>query len=661
MVSRVWKWFTERWPYYPLKHLLLDEEIPGGTSFAYTLGSAIIAILSLQVLSGIFQLFYYVPTVDHAYDSVSYLRTQIPFGWLVHNIHYWGASMMIILVALHMVRVYIWGAYKTQLTWLIGIGLVVTTMTLIQTGTPLPWDQKGYWAGEVGTSIPGTIPVVGSFLKQVIRGGETMGQLTLSRFFTIHITVLFPLLAVLIAVHIASFRTTGVVGSWDEKKRKEKGRFWPDQSFKDMVTASAVVFILITLCVFFPPDFTGPADPSNTTYLPKPEWAFLFLYEALKYFEGPWEPVGAAGVPAVLIGLLALLPFIDRSPERNPMLRPFAMICLAVYAGLIAVLTIMGYLSPGFAGVSAASGPSSPPAAVSSEEHPLTGEKSLPASNAPEGLHASPGAELFRSQGCTGCHSVQGKGGNIGPALSGEIVRTRGRQWIVEQIRNPKSHNPNTIMPVFDSLSDKQVSELVDYLMNLNGTSGAGKPAGESNIPAGSSAGLLMKEVSSGASGTQPGRAAYRIGNRDNGGLLFSTHCSGCHGTAGQRGIMNPGSADGHIPTLNPIDSDLFDSDPLRFAINIDRRIQHGSIPEGNGPAIVMPSFGDNYSLTQQEIANVEAYILGLNGVDRAKLINPGMEPHRFFALVLGMYGVVALMLAGIWKKGKAGVDRRKR
>src|SRR5512144_2559229 len=159
MLEFVWKWFTSRWPFYPLKHLLLDEEIAGGASYAYTLGSAILAVLSLQVATGIIQVFYYVPTIDHAYDSVNYLRTEVPFGWLVHNMHYWGANIMVLLVALHMMRVYIWGSYKkTPLTWFFGIGLVLTVMAISFTGAPLIWDQAGYWAGEVGSIIAGEVP-----------------------------------------------------------------------------------------------------------------------------------------------------------------------------------------------------------------------------------------------------------------------------------------------------------------------------------------------------------------------------------------------------------------------------------------------------------------------------------------------------------------------
>ena len=112
MLLRIKRWINERWPLDALIRFSLEEEIPGGDSFAYVFGSAILLTFLIQVVTGIFQLFYFVPTVDHAYDSINYLRTEVPFGWLVHGLHYWGASAMILLVGLHMCRVYIYGAYK---------------------------------------------------------------------------------------------------------------------------------------------------------------------------------------------------------------------------------------------------------------------------------------------------------------------------------------------------------------------------------------------------------------------------------------------------------------------------------------------------------------------------------------------------------------------
>ena len=668
ILSGIWNWFTLRWPFYPLKKLLLDEEIPGGARFAYTLGSGILTIISLQIVSGIVQLFYYVPTVDHAYDSVSYLRTEVPFGWLFHSMHYWGANLMVVLVALHMVRVYIWGGYKNQLPWLVGVGLLIMTMALTFTGAPLIWDQRGYWAGEVGTSITGTVPLAGGIMKMILRGGESMGQMALSRFFIIHVGLLIPFLLLLIGIHVAAFRTTGVVGPWDAQQRKTSGPFWPDQAFRDMIVATVLIFVVITLCVFSPPEFTGPADPSNTTYLPKPEWNFLFLYQSLKYFKGPFEPIGTAGVPTVLIALLVLLPFIDRKPERNPLLRPIAMSCLAVYAGIILTLTVIGYLSPGYAvmpvvaerasqGMQRQSTPVQTQTDITKAA--ATGQKNLAA--------ALPMPQLIKSSGCLACHSILGEGGTVGPALSEQTLKGRDRRWLTDQLREPKSHNPNSIMPSFSSLSGQQVSELVDYLMALagnhtaasqdvqSGKSGPAQQAVDVMTPSSSSSAApsspLPLATIAGTSDKLPGQAAYEIGSAENGALLFKKYCIACHGQQGAGGTPNPGSDEGKVPALNPADEDLFNPEPRTFARNVDIFIQHGSVPPGLHPAIKMPPFGDSHALTQQEIANLEAYILSLNKVDRTRPISPGMQPLHFFVLASCMFGITALVLGGIWNK----------
>jgi ubiquinol-cytochrome c reductase cytochrome b subunit len=743
----LWKWFTERWPYYALRDLLLKEEIPGGASFAYTLGTSLIMIVVLQAVSGLLQLFYYVPTVDHAYDSVSYLRTEVPFGWLVHNMHYWGAQAMVLLVALHMMRVYIWGAYKkTPLTWFIGIGLVLTTMAISFTGAPMIWDQAGYWAGEVGSSIAGEVPFVGGLMKIILRGGEEMGQLALSRFFVFHIGVFVPLLALLIGAHMASFRTSGVGGSWDEKKRTQAGPLWPDQIFKDMVTATAVFLVLLGLSVFFPVPFKGAADTLNISYVPKPEWNFLFVYQALKYFPGPLEPLGAAGVPAVFVLLLAIVPLVDRNTERNPFRRPAAMMCLIAYAGAVLALTIIGYLSPGFAQIPAVKEAKPPDRASVAPEVPadvergkrlfqstgcfnchkvhgeggavgpeLAGEtlrgknrqwliEQITNSKAhfPKGGHtttmtaftglsreelndiasylmglagaaevppgvkeeSSPaeigrGKQVFQSNGCSGCHKVNGRGGSVGPELSGDTLKGKDPQWLMDQIRNPKSHNPNSIMPPFADLGEERIRSLVSYLMSLSDRTGTQQ---EMHAPAGrlTQSHQGKTEASAAAAGSpvvpseekalseEAGKAAFIIGSTENGADLFKEECVSCHGPKGKGGMPNPGSDDGAVPPLGPIDRKLYDADPKVFAMNIDKIIQHGSMPSGPHPALHMPAWGDTRSLTQEEISNLESYIMSLNGVDRGKILRPGIEPRKFFFIVLGLYVLVLLVQGGI-------------
>jgi ubiquinol-cytochrome c reductase cytochrome b subunit len=537
MIKRLTAWIVERWPLSALGSALLDERIPGGASFAYSLGSLVLLTFSVQALTGLLQLLYYVPTVGEAYNSLSFLRTHVPFGWLIHGLHFWGATAMVVLVLLHLTQVFLWGAYKRprELTWLVGCALLLLVMGFSFTGSPLHWDQKGYWAAQVGTSIAGTIPVVGDIQKQLLRGGEAMGQLTLSRFFAVHVTVLPALLVALILVHLVAMRRNGVSGPWREGARSTAGLFWPDQAFKDLTAGSLLLLLLIALAALAPPSYSGPADVLDTAYVPKPDWNFLFLYESLKYFNGAFEPIGTIGVPTFLAAVLVLLPFLDRRPERNPFLRPIAVASGLVLAAVLIALSVAGYKSTGFAGSAA-------------------------------GSAGSPGSSLAAP-----------------PAARGAIA---------------------------------------------------------ANVATG-----LREEPGS------PGTAAFIIGNAARGGELFAQNCTGCHGNRGTRGVVNPGSADGTVPTLNPIDRRMFDARPDVFAESIDSVLQHGSVPEGERPILRMPAFGDSRSLTQPALANLEAYILEINSVDRAGLVDPGLRPGTFLLLVVVLYGLILLIAGGAWQK----------
>ncbi|HKK02249.1 MAG TPA: cytochrome b N-terminal domain-containing protein [Desulfuromonadales bacterium] len=636
MLQRLNQWINDRWPLNQLIEGALEEDVAGGASFSYSFGSAVLFLFVLQALTGVFQLFYYVPTVDHAYDSLNYLRTQVPFGWLIHNLHYWGANAMIVLVCTHICRVYIWGAYKRprELTWLIGVGLFLLVLGMTFTGALLPWDELGYWAAEVGTSIAGTVPVLGIYIKELMRGGGTMNQLTLSRMFIVHVALLPGLLAAVAAAHLISFRTTGNAGPWNPKKRELSSPFWPDQVYRDMVVICLMLLVLIGLSVFLPPHFTGPADPFDTTYHPKPEWNFLFLYQMLKLFPGSLEVLGTAGIP--LVGVLAMLsiPFIDRSAERDPLRRPRMMTFGVVVVAAVTTFTILGALShPGAPAVKSGS-PGSPPTAIAT------------AANAKKTGKIKAGKALFASQGCIGCHKVNGKGGTIGPELSGDTLSGRSKAWLAVQIRTPKKHFPTTVMPAFGKLTDAQIDQLIAYLQSVTGKGTGASKAAPASTPTAqkTTPKLTAKEMK------EPGAAASMIGNAPHGALIFHEKCQSCHGSQGTGHVANPGSADKSVPALNPIDRALYSSDPATFAHNIDLFIQHGSIPAGPHPALHMLAFGDSHTLSQQEIAEVEAYILKLNGVERGQLVHPGMKPEHFFLLVVGIFLLVGIGAGLVWQ-----------
>ncbi|MDP1548524.1 MAG: cytochrome b N-terminal domain-containing protein [Anaerolineales bacterium] len=203
MWKNIYLWLDERLGFDSLYANLLDRPEPK-TTWWNTLGSASMFLFILQGLTGIFLTVYYTPSPDHAYDSIQYIMEGVAFGWLIRGIHHWGATLMVILVFIHMLRVFFTASFKfpRELTWLIGIGLFLATLGMGFTGYLLPWNQKAYWATTVGTQIAGTVPFLGEFTLKVLRGGPELSALTLQRFFAAHIWIIPAVLAALMGLHL---------------------------------------------------------------------------------------------------------------------------------------------------------------------------------------------------------------------------------------------------------------------------------------------------------------------------------------------------------------------------------------------------------------------------------------------------------------------------
>jgi quinol-cytochrome oxidoreductase complex cytochrome b subunit len=203
MWKKLFAWLDERLGLMDLYKNVLDRPEPKG-NWWNTLGSASLFLFLLQGVTGIFLAVYYTPSPDHAYDSIQYIMNQVAFGWLVRGIHHWGSSLMVLVVFIHMIRVFVTASYKypRELTWLIGVGLLLLTLGMGFTGYLLPWNQQAFWATTVGTSIAGSVPFVGDFILKALRGGTDLSALTLSRFFAAHIWMFPALLALLIGAHL---------------------------------------------------------------------------------------------------------------------------------------------------------------------------------------------------------------------------------------------------------------------------------------------------------------------------------------------------------------------------------------------------------------------------------------------------------------------------
>jgi len=196
-------WLDERLGLREIWAAIFLRKIPK-VNWLYTLGSATLFVAFNQIVTGILLTIYYVPTPDHAYDSVQYITTQVTAGWFIRGMHHYGASAMVVLAAAHMIRVIYYGAYKfpREVTWFSGVFLLLITVGFGFTGYLLPWDQKAYWATIVGTKIAGTPPVIGDYILRIMRGGEELSAVTLTRFFGTHVWVLPIMLILLISIHM---------------------------------------------------------------------------------------------------------------------------------------------------------------------------------------------------------------------------------------------------------------------------------------------------------------------------------------------------------------------------------------------------------------------------------------------------------------------------
>ena len=203
MAERVAGWLDERIGWRRVWEAVFLRKVPK-VNWLYTLGSATLFVAVNQIVTGILLTIYYVPTPDHAYRSVQYITPQVTAGWLIRGLHHWGASAMVILTALHMLRVILHGAYKypREVTWFSGVGLLLLVLGFGFTGYLLPWDQKAFWATTVGTRIAGVAPVVGDWILRVMRGGDELSAVTLARFFGAHVWLLPAALLAFLLIHM---------------------------------------------------------------------------------------------------------------------------------------------------------------------------------------------------------------------------------------------------------------------------------------------------------------------------------------------------------------------------------------------------------------------------------------------------------------------------
>ena len=533
--GRLWKWLDQRTGADQTLRSNLAEPIPGGARFAYVFGSALLFIFLSQIVTGICLALYYVPSPLAAHASVAYIVKEVAAGSFLRSLHSYGSTAMLVVLLLHFLQTLLYGSYKgkRELLWIAGCTLALLVLGMAFTGYLLSWDQSGYSAGAVGTDIVGEVPFVGNRLRMLLRGGAMIGALTLSRFYVLHVLIIPGLIFSGVAIHIFLFRKAGAAGPVTEdpvKPQLPTETFYPKQVLIDMTFVLVVMGVLGMLAHFVPIMLGPEADPANTRFIPRPEWYFLPMFQWLKYWEGWSTVIGAFIIPAILIGLLLLLPFMDRGLERRPWRRPIPVGgVLIVLVGLL-WLGMTSRLNDSRDATVAAQ-----LAEQSQQEHayfysafqpysaPLPSENV--ASTSPD-TSVAQGKGIFDSHGCSGCHGASG-GGAIGPALT-HISDKFPPAQLTALLKAPRA-NMKAAGMVPLTLDAGEMKSLVSYLDSLGGTSvasAAAPPASSSPVPAKAEP---TAEPSKAKTGSSAGDTTTAGGK-----AIFHSHgCSGCHGESG--------------------------------------------------------------------------------------------------------------------------------
>ncbi len=422
-IRRVASWIADRLAFGELSKLArrrVPAEIGGRKGWWYIFGNAALVVFVLQVLTGIALVTMYVPTPERAYQSVLYITEEAWFGWILRALHFFGASAMVVLVVVHVARVFLTGSYKfpREMTWITGVVLGVLVLAMAFTGQLLRWDDAGLWGVSVAAHFVERVPWIGPALADLVLGGDTVGGVTLSRFFAFHAFILPGLIALIVGLHVFLVAHHGISeppkagepvdpATYREKYQSLKKRgvpHFPDVAWREAVFGAFVVAVIVTLALVHGP--VGPAEPADPTDLhtnPKPDW-FVIWYYALLYLKGRGlETFVMVYLPIlVLVGLL-LFPLVFSRGERAPSKRPWAIAIVVTVLLVFGSLIALGYAAPWAPAV---------------DTEPL-GEEELGGAP-PEVLS---GALTFFDQGCQYCHRVVGHGGRYGPDLTDVAAR----------------------------------------------------------------------------------------------------------------------------------------------------------------------------------------------------------------------------------------------
>src|SRR5215831_3321569 len=465
MIAKIGEWFDHRLQLAAPIREAVEHPVPRNTaSWWYVFGSAALTVFLLQLVTGILLALIYVPSSGQAWSSLQALNHDVALGWFIRAIHGWGSNFMVAIVLIHMMQVFLFGAFKypRELTWILGVFLLLVTLGMAFTGQIMRWDQDAYWGLGIGASISSRIPGVGPALVKLLLGGPIIAGATLSRFFALHVFVVPGLLIVFVALHLLLVIKLGIndwpmpgrivrrstnLQEYKELTHRDGIPFVPAGVGKDIVFSGAILLAILA-CAFFLGPFGpgGQPDPTIIQTAPRPDFFFLWRYALLSFLPPSYETPFLLIGPAIGLVVLLVLPFVAGEGEKSWRRRPIAVLVLMLLAGVFGSLTQLGLHTPWSPEMDAWSGEPIP-ASLLAHRTPLERQ----------------GALVFQSKQCHTCHALGDRGGQRGPPLDAVAVRLTPDQLIRQVIQGGGN------MPAYGkSLSPAETTALVAFMETLH-------------------------------------------------------------------------------------------------------------------------------------------------------------------------------------------------
>jgi ubiquinol-cytochrome c reductase cytochrome b subunit len=465
MIGKIGQWFDQRLQLAAPVREIAEHRVPRQTaSWWYVFGSVALTVFVLQIVTGILLALVYVPSGAEAWSSLQALNHSVTLGWFIRAMHGWGSDFMIAIVLIHMVQVFLFGAYKfpRELTWILGVFLLLMTLGMAFTGQVLRFDQDAYWGLGIGASIASRVPVLGAAIVRLMLGGPIIAGATLSRFFALHVFVIPGLLLGFVCLHVLMVVTLGInewpmpgrivrratyMNDYHELIKKEGEPFVPYAVWKDMFLAATII-LAVAACAFYFGPFgpTGRPDPTIIQTVPKPDYFFLWLYALLSLLPPSLETPALLIGPVVVIAGLLLLPFLSGEGEKSWKRRPIAVLTVSLIAITLGTFTHLAGYTPWSPHMNAWSADPVP-------------DEFIHGSTALE----RQGALVFQVKQCRNCHSLGESGGQRGPALDSVAVRLTQDQLIRQVIQGGGN------MPAYGkNLSPAETTALVAFLETLH-------------------------------------------------------------------------------------------------------------------------------------------------------------------------------------------------